>query len=140
MSCIQLDGSHTPVKRGGESFGYQGRKKCKTTIMLFVCNNQGIPIAFSQPIAGNHHDTFKLEQLMGEILKDIKNSNIRTDGLFLNADAGLTPTSSWIIVLAMMYLLILTSISETEKYLKESIFLITLYIKEDLLLNVQMHG
>jgi len=88
LSCIQLDGSHTPVKRGGESFGYQGRKKCKTTNMLFVCDNQGIPIACSQPIAGNHHDTFKLEQLMGEILKDIKNSNIRTDGLFLNADAG----------------------------------------------------
>lgn len=36
MSCIQLDGSHTPVKRGGESFGYQGRKKCKTSNMLFM--------------------------------------------------------------------------------------------------------
>ena len=88
MSCIQLDGSHTPVKRGGESFGYQGRKKCKTTNMLFVCDNQGIPITCSQPIAGNHHDTFELDWHIDKMLKDIKKSNIRTDGLFLNADSG----------------------------------------------------
>ncbi len=56
--------------------------------MLFLCDNRGIPISCSQPIAGNHHDTFELEEHMDKMLEDIKKSNIRTDGLFLNADAG----------------------------------------------------
>ncbi|NAW50339.1 hypothetical protein GNY06_02685 [Elizabethkingia argentiflava] len=56
--------------------------------MRFVCENKGIPISCSRPITGIHHDNFALEQSMREILKEIKNSNIRTDGLFLNADAG----------------------------------------------------
>ena len=36
MSCIQLDGTHTPAKRGGESVKYQGRKKLKTCNMLII--------------------------------------------------------------------------------------------------------
>ncbi|WP_454058910.1 transposase [Elizabethkingia ursingii] len=35
MSCVQLDGFHTPVKRGGESFGYQGRKNVRPLICFF---------------------------------------------------------------------------------------------------------
>ena len=27
LSSIELDGSHTPTKRGGQAVGYQGRKK-----------------------------------------------------------------------------------------------------------------
>ncbi|NAW49883.1 IS5/IS1182 family transposase, partial [Elizabethkingia argentiflava] len=27
MSSVQLDGSHTPSRMGGEKLGYQGRKK-----------------------------------------------------------------------------------------------------------------
>ena len=30
-SSVQLDGSHTPAKNGGEAVGYQGRKKARTT-------------------------------------------------------------------------------------------------------------
>jgi transposase len=33
MSCIQLEGTHTITKRGGEQVGFQGRKKNKTTNM-----------------------------------------------------------------------------------------------------------
>ena len=36
MSSIQLDGTHTPTKRGGSAVGYQGRKKCKTSNMLII--------------------------------------------------------------------------------------------------------
>lgn len=35
LSTTQLDGSHTPVKRGGKSVGYQGRKSCKISSSLF---------------------------------------------------------------------------------------------------------
>ena len=40
LSTIQLDGTHTPVKRGGKAVEYQGRKKCKTTNMLILADNK----------------------------------------------------------------------------------------------------
>lgn len=92
LSCIQLDGSHTPSKRGGEAVAYQGKKKCKTTNVLIIADNQGIPLACSEPIAGNHNDAFELEQKTNTMLIDIQKSHIRTEGLFLNADAGFDTT------------------------------------------------
>ena len=62
LSSIQLDGTHTPAKRGGQAVAYQGRKKCKTSNILIITDNQGIPIACSNPIAGNHSDAYHLEQ------------------------------------------------------------------------------
>ena len=41
MSSVQLDGSHTRSRMGGEAVGYQGRKKSKTTNSVFLCDNQG---------------------------------------------------------------------------------------------------
>ena len=88
MSSIQLDGTHTPTKRGGKAVGYQGRKKCKTSNMLIITDSQGIPLACSDPISGNHNDAYNLVDTFNEMLANIQTSNIRTDGLFLNADAG----------------------------------------------------
>jgi transposase len=62
MSSIQLDGSHTLSKRGGENVGYQGRKKGKTSNMLFICDNHGLPLSCSEVISGNHHDVFEIEK------------------------------------------------------------------------------
>ena len=61
LSSIQLDGSHTPTKRGGQQVGYQGRKKSKTTNALFITDKNGLPIAMSEPVAGNHNDLFDIE-------------------------------------------------------------------------------
>jgi len=88
MSSIQLDGTHTPTKRGGEAVAYQGRKKSKTSNMLIITDSQGIPLACSEPIAGNHNDAFKLVENDDKMLSNIRTSNISTEGLFLNADAG----------------------------------------------------
>ena len=88
MSSIQLDGTHTPTKRGGQAVGYQGRKKSKTSNMLILTDNQGIPLACSEAISGNHNDAYELENTMDKMLQDLRKSNIRTDWLFLNADAG----------------------------------------------------
>jgi hypothetical protein len=41
MSSVQLDGSHTPAKRGGEAVAYQHRKKSKTTNALFLTDKKG---------------------------------------------------------------------------------------------------
>ncbi|MHB8403791.1 MAG: transposase [Bacteroidia bacterium] len=35
LSSVQLDGTHTPAKRGGGAVAYQGRKKCKTSKCSF---------------------------------------------------------------------------------------------------------
>ena len=44
LSTIQLDGTHTPVKRGGEAVEYQGRKKCKQVICLFLLTTMGFQL------------------------------------------------------------------------------------------------
>jgi transposase len=40
LSSIQLDGSHTLCKQGGEAVGYQARKKANTTNNLFLADNR----------------------------------------------------------------------------------------------------
>ena len=88
MSVVNLDGTHTPAKRGGEAVGYQGRKKSKTSNMLILTDKQGVPIGWSKPISGDHHDSFELRKTTSEIFTQIENNGIRLEGLFLNADAG----------------------------------------------------
>ena len=88
MSSVQLDGSHTPAKRGGEAVAYQRRKKSKTTNALFLTDKQGIPLAMSEPIDGNHNDLFDIEFFFTKMIDDLEQSQIQTNGLFLNADAG----------------------------------------------------
>lgn len=92
MSSIQLDGTHTPTKRGGEAVFYQGRKKCKTSNMLIITDSKGIPVACSEPIAGNHNDAYNLEETADLMFQNIRKSKISTEGLFLNADAGFDST------------------------------------------------
>jgi len=88
LSSIQIDGTHTPAKRGGEAVAYQGRKSCKTTNMLCISDKNGVLIGGSQPEAGNHNDLYDIEKHFCEIIQMLENVGINTDGLFLNADAG----------------------------------------------------
>lgn len=88
LSCIALDRSHTPAKRGGEAVCYQGRKKAKTTNALFLTDKKGLPLAMSVPVAGNHNDLFKIEKVFPQMLSDLEQMNINVDGLFMNADTG----------------------------------------------------
>ena len=88
MSSVQLDGSHTPAKRGGEAVAYQRRNKSKTTNALFLTDKQGIPLAMSDPIDGNHNDLFDIDFFFTKMIADLEQSQILSNGLFLNADAG----------------------------------------------------
>ena len=63
LSSVQLDGSHTPVKRGGLAVGYQGRKSAKNSNMLFLTDRQGIPLGCSEPMSGLHNDLFEIEKM-----------------------------------------------------------------------------
>ena len=88
MSSVEFDGSHTPAKRGGQQVGYQGRKKAKTTNMLFLTDRQGLPLACSDPMSGEHHDVFDIKKSLAKMIATLRQAGIRTEGLFLNGDAG----------------------------------------------------
>lgn len=88
MSSVEFDGSHTPAKRGGQQVGYQGRKKAKTTNMLFLTDRQGLPLACSDPMSGEHHDVFDIEKSVSKMVATLRQAGIAADGLFLNGDAG----------------------------------------------------
>lgn len=88
LSSVDLDGSHTRAMKGGEAVGYQGRKKSNTTNALYLTDRQGLPLAMSEPISGEHHDLYKIEKSMSGIFDTLQEAGIAVDGLFLNADAG----------------------------------------------------
>jgi transposase len=88
LSSSDLDGSHTPAVKGGEAVGYQGRKKRKTTNALYLTDRQGLPLAMSEPVAGNHNDLFDIEVHFEQVTSTLEAADIAVDGLFLNADAG----------------------------------------------------
>ena len=88
LSSLQLDGSHTPAKQGGEAVGYQGRKKAKTTNALFFSDKQGLPIAMAEPQAGNHNDVHEIKSLFEQMCRLLEDAGISLKGVFMNADAG----------------------------------------------------
>jgi transposase len=88
LSSMQLDGSHTPAKNGGEHICYQGRKAAKTTNALFFSDNQGLPVAMATPQSGNHHDLKDIQQLFDELCQVLTEAEVDLSGVFMNADSG----------------------------------------------------
>lgn len=88
MSSVEFDGSHTPAKQGGQQVGYQGRKKAKTTNMLFLTDRQGLPLSCSDPMSGEHHDVFEIAKNVSKMMATVQQAGLATEGLFLNGDAG----------------------------------------------------
>ena len=88
LSSIDLDGSHTPAIRGGAEVEYQGRKKRKTTNALYLTDRQGLPLAMSEPLSGNHNDLHDIEVQFEVVTGTLEEADIPVEGLFLNADAG----------------------------------------------------
>ena len=88
LSCVQLDGSQTICKNGGECVGYQTRKAAISCNSLFLADNQGLMLACCSPQAGQHHDLYQIKQMVEELFALLKDAGIETKGLFLNADAG----------------------------------------------------
>jgi transposase len=88
LSSVDLDGSHTPAIRGGAEVEYQGRKKRKTTNALYLTDRQGLPLAMSEPLSGNHNDLHDIEVQFEVVTDTLEEADIPVEGLFLNADAG----------------------------------------------------
>ncbi|HYO05478.1 MAG TPA: IS5 family transposase [Phototrophicaceae bacterium] len=88
LSSMQLDGSHTLVKNGGACVGYQKRKKANTTNLLFLADNQGLMLACSEPISGEHNDLYQIQRCFDELCLLLQQAEISLEGVFMNADAG----------------------------------------------------
>lgn len=56
--------------------------------MLFLTDRQGIPLACSDPMSGQHNDLFDISKTVSKILDTLGRAHIEVDGLFLNGDAG----------------------------------------------------
>ena len=88
LSSLQLDGSHTIAKQGGEAVGYQGRKKAKTTNSLFFTDKNGIALMMGEPQAGNHNDVYEIRSLFEQMCALLAQAAISLTGVFMNADAA----------------------------------------------------
>lgn len=88
LSTSSVDSSHTRALRGGEEVEFQTRKMSKITHALYLTDNQGIPIAISSPVSGNHHDLYQIDNHLDELFQTLQKAEIATDGLFVNSDAG----------------------------------------------------
>ena len=89
LPSLQLDGSHTPAKNGGQAVGYQGRKAAKTTSSLFLAANTGVMLACPTPQAGNHHDLFEIETLFESCVNCWSRSLLILKGCFSMRTADL---------------------------------------------------
>jgi transposase len=88
VSELNLDGSHSLAKKGGESVAYQGRKKAKTSNILPVFDKNGYVLATTGIVAGNHNDAFNLKPHLQAALHWIKAQGLSIRGAFFNADSA----------------------------------------------------
>ena len=88
VSCLNLDGTHTPAKKGGESVAYQRRKRAKTSNLLVLVEAKGYVLAASPLIAGNHHDAFELVPTVKPMVKTLKPLALPIHKAPLNADSA----------------------------------------------------
>lgn len=65
-----------------EEAEYQDKKKRKTTNTLYLSDRQGLPLAISNPIAGNHNDLYNIEVQFEVATGTLEQANISIDGLF----------------------------------------------------------
>ena len=96
LSEMNLDGTQTIAKKGGESVCYQGRKKAKTSNIITMIDKHGYILATTDIIAGNHNDLYEFDNNLKTLLKDLKKLGLkrRLKGSYLNADAGFDTKTS----------------------------------------------
>ena len=85
---LNLDGTHSLVKKSAESSKYQHRKRGKTSNVLIMTDGRGIPIAIGDILEGNHNDLYRIVPQFGRMIKALNDKNIYVQNSILNADKG----------------------------------------------------
>ena len=88
LSELNLDGTHTIAKKGGESVAYQPRKRAKTSNILPITDVNGYIVASTGIIAGNHNDAFNLKPHLQAAFTFMRRLGLRFQGAFFNADSA----------------------------------------------------
>lgn len=88
LAEVNLDGSHSVAKKGGESVAYQGRKKAKTSNILPLSDAKGYILGLTQFLAGNHNDAYNLTPSLQTAFKRLKCLGLCLTGTFFNADCA----------------------------------------------------
>lgn len=66
---LNLDGTHSLVKKAAESAQYQHRKRGKTSNVLVMTDGKGIPIAIGDILEGNHNDLYRVVPQFSRMIK-----------------------------------------------------------------------
>ena len=85
---LNLDGTHSLVKKSAESSRYQPRKRGKTSNVLILTDGRGIPIAIGDILSGHHNDLYQLVPQFSKMTAQIKACGIVVTNSILNADKG----------------------------------------------------
>lgn len=85
---LNLDGTHSLVKKSAQSTCYQHRKKGKTSNILIMTDGNGIPIANGGIISRNHNDLFKIVPQYSKMVKWLNCCGICVTNSVQNADKG----------------------------------------------------
>jgi len=85
---LNLDGSHTLAKKGGEAVSYQRFKRAKTSNILPITDRNGFVIASTNIIAGHHNDAWELSTHLKHAFRSLHRLSIAISGAFFNADAA----------------------------------------------------
>lgn len=85
---LNLDGTHSLVKKSAESVVYQHRKRGRTSNILIMTDGKGIPIASGGIISGNHNDLYQIVPQYAKMIKQINLCGICVENSIQNADKG----------------------------------------------------
>lgn len=85
---LNLDGTHSLVKKSAQSADYQHRKKGRTSNILILTDGAGIPIANGGIISGNHNDLYQIVPQYSKMIKDLNRCGICVINSVQNADKG----------------------------------------------------
>lgn len=85
---LNLDGTHSLVKKSAQSAAYQHRKRGRTSNILIMTDGKGIPIANGGIISGNHNDLFEVVPQYSQMIARLRNCGICVENSIQNADKG----------------------------------------------------
>lgn len=88
LERLNLDGTHSLVKRSAESSAYQHRKRGKTSNLLVMTDGRGIPVACGGILSGNHNDLYDVVPQYAAMTKHLQECGICLQNSMQNADKG----------------------------------------------------
>ena len=66
-------------KKRGEEIAYQGRKRARTSNLLVLVDEKGLPLAFGDILSGNHNDLFEVLPQFSKMCKTLKANEIKLE-------------------------------------------------------------